>query len=159
MDLDVHEIARRIDASVGDGLLRGRIRLKLFEAPIRPKSAWTRDGDRFLICVTLGSEFADWHRRVVAEEGEVHVMIAQAIAAAAVEKAMDEVEEEIRGMLRRGMRLGPRRTPGRDGTAADEVRDILDKLDATRRLGVSMSESRQLAPHGSAAAVCDLVGG
>ena len=158
MDLDVREIARYMGmgSAAPDARLVGRIRLKLFEAPIRPKSAWPRDGDRFLLCGTIGAEFDAWHRRVSAVSA-ADALIAQAIGAAAIERVMDEAEEEIRGMLRRGMRIGPRRSPGYGGVPLSASREILDKLDAGRRLGVTMTESQLLAPSKSVTAVCELV--
>lgn len=136
------------------GELAGRVKLLLFEAPLKPKGAWTPDGDRFLLCGTVGAEFDAWHRRL-AVTSATDALIAQAIGTAAVEKVMDGLEEEIRGMLRHGETIRPRRSPGYGELPLELSREILTKLDATRRLGVSLTESLLLVPTKSVTALCE----
>lgn len=146
----------RMGRAVPEGELAGRVKLLLFEAPLRPRGAWTPDGDRFLLCGTVGAEFDAWQRRL-AVTSATDALIAQAIGTAAVEKVMDGLEEEIRGMLRHGRTLKPRWSPGYGDVPLEMSREILGKLDAARRLGVSLTDSLTLVPTKSVTAVCELV--
>ena len=156
MDLKLEEIAPylRMGRTLPDGELAGRVKLLLFEAPLAPKGAWTPDGDRFLLCGTVGASFDAWHRKL-AVTSAADALIAQAIGTAAVEKVMDGLEEEIRGMLRFGEAIRPRWSPGYGDVPLELSREILAKLDATRRLGVSLTDSLLLVPTKSVTAVCE----
>ena len=156
MELKLEEIAPylRMGRNVPEGDLAGRVKLLLFEAPLRPNGAWTPDGDRFLLCGTIGAEFDAWQRKLSVTSA-TDALIAQAIGTAAVEKVMDGLEEEIRGMLRHGETIRPRRSPGYGELPLERSREILVKLDAARRLGVSLTDSLLLVPTKSVTAVCE----
>ena len=156
MEIEISEIAPylKMGGERPRGELAGRVKLLLFEAPLKPKGAWTPDGDRFLLCGTVGAEFDAWHRRL-AVTSAADALIAQAIGTAAVEKVMDGLEEEIRGMLRTGESIRPRRSPGYGELPLELSREILMKLDATRRLGVSLTDSMLLVPTKSVTAICE----
>ena len=156
MEIELSEIAPylRMGKELPTGELAGRVKLLLFEAPLKPKGTWTADGDRFLLCGTIGAEFDAWQRKLAATSA-TDALIAQAIGTAAVEKVMDGLEEEIRGMLRTGEVIKPRRSPGYGKMPLETSREILAKLDATRRLGVSLTDSLLLVPTKSVTAVCE----
>ena len=58
-------------------------------------------------------------------------------------------------MLRTGESIRPRRSPGYGELPLELSREILTKLDATRRLGVSLTESLLLVPTKSVTALCE----
>lgn len=156
MDLTLEEIAvyLRHGGDIGDDLRRRTLALAA-EAPLEPRGVFCRDGARFLLCGTVGGAFDRWHRRLSAVSA-ADALIAQAIGTAAVEKTMDGLEEEIRSTLGDGETLSPRRSPGYGALALDLNREIVERLDAARRIGVSFTDSMTLLPTKSVTAVCDL---
>ena len=126
------------------------------EAPIRPRGIFLRDGDRFLLCGTIGAEFDVWQRRVSLLSA-ADALFSQQIGLEAVEKVMDDLEAEIRGVLAPGERLQPRRSPGYGEMPLELSREILVKLDAPKRIGVSLPDANLLVPSKSVTAVCECV--
>ena len=126
------------------------------EAPIRPRGIFLRDGDRFLLCGTIGAEFDVWQRRVSLLSA-ADALFSQQIGLEAVEKVMDDLEAEIRGVLAPGERLQPRRSPGYGEMPLELSREILVKLDASKRIGVSLTDANLLVPSKSVTAVCECV--
>ena len=126
------------------------------EAPIRPRGIFLRDGDRFLLCGTIGAEFDVWQRRVSLLSA-ADALFSQQIGLEAVEKVMDDLEAEIRGVLAPGERLQPRRSPGYGEMPLELSREILVKLDAPKRIGVSLTDANLLVPSKSVTAVCECV--
>lgn len=133
-----------------------RMRTLRAQAPIHPRGVFVRDGDRFLLCGTIGPEFDFWQRRL-ASLGAADALFSQNIGLEAVEKEMDDLEEEIRGTLGPGEKLAPRKSPGYGEMPLEYSREIIEKTDATRRIGVSMTDSLLLAPSKSVTAVCEVL--
>ena len=139
-----------------DSALAGRIASLLATAPLAPRSVHLRDGDRFLLCGTIGAEFDVWQRRLaVTSAGDA--LVAQAIGTAAVEKVMDETEAKLKSLLAEGERLLPRRSPGYGKIGLDANREITALLDTSRRIGVSITDSMALSPSKSVSAICEIV--
>ena len=154
MELSFEEISvyLRHGGEIGEELKRRTLALAA-EAPLEPRGVFIRDGGRFLLCGTVGGNFDRWHRRLSATSA-ADALIAQAIGTAAVEKTMDGMEEEIRSTLESGEALEPRRSPGYGGMELALNREIVERLDAARRIGVSYTDSMSLSPAKSVTAVC-----
>lgn len=135
--------------------LRRRTMELAAEAPLQPREIFLRDGDKFLLCGTVGGAFERWHRRLAAVSA-ADALIAQAIGAAAVEKTMDALEAEIKAALAGGETLQPRRSPGYGNMPLAMNREIIERLDAARRIGVSFTDSMTLLPSKSVTAVCEV---
>ena len=135
-------------------------------APVVARSAWTRtrlDGAEVLfLCGTIGAEFDCWQRRLAALSA-ADALLSQQIGLAAVERVMDELEERARKEVEgkreegRGKRVMPRRSPGYGDLPLSLSRTIINELDATRRLGVSITDSGLLVPSKSVTAICEIV--
>lgn len=123
------------------------------EAPLRPRGTYLRDGDRILLCGTIGAEFDAWQRRLSVTSA-ADALFSQQIGLEEVEKVMDELEREAASSLSSGEYLEPRRSPGYADMPLSMSRDILIKLDAPRRIGVSITDSCLLVPSKSVTAVC-----
>ena len=128
----------------------------LREAPIDAKGVWMRDGDRVLLCGTIGAAFDAWQRRLAALSG-ADAYFSQQIGLEAVEREMDELEAEARASLAPGETLMPRRSPGYGEMPLSLSREIVSKLDATRRIGVAVTDSDLLVPSKSVTAICEIV--
>lgn len=153
------EVSRylRLGGRLPEGELLARTEALMAEAPLEAASCHLRTGDRVYLCGTVGRRFDAWQRRL-AVLSAADALIAQAIGTAAVERVMDELEAEVRGELGEGERLEPRRSPGYGELPLDLSREILARLDATRRLGVSLTASLLLVPSKSVTAVCRIAG-
>ena len=126
------------------------------EAPIGAKGVWMRDGDRVLLCGTIGAAFDAWQRRLAALSG-ADAYFSQQIGLEAVEREMDELEAEARASLAPDETLRPRRSPGYGEMPLSLSREIVSKLDATRRIGVAVTDSDLLVPSKSVTAICEIV--
>jgi len=73
-------------------------------------------------------------------------------------KLMDELEAEARAAVEADgrERLLPRRSPGYGEMPLALSREILEKLDATRKIGVALTESLSLVPTKSVTAICEV---
>lgn len=127
------------------------------EAPIDAKGVWMRIGNRVYLCGTIGVSFDIWQRRLAALSG-ADAYFSQQIGLDAVEREMDRLEAEARASLAQGEALKPRRSPGYGQMPLELSREIIDKLDATHRIGVAMTESNLLAPSKSVTAICEIGG-
>ena len=130
------------------------------EAPVKPRGIWARgelDGrDVCYLCGTVGPEFDTWQRRLSALSA-ADAYFSQQIGLDAVEAVMDGLEAEARKAVEgEGKRLLPRWSPGYGGRPLALSRDILGRLDATRRIGVSITDSLLLVPSKSVTAVCEV---
>lgn len=67
---------------------------------------------------------------------------------------MDALEAAARSALAPGETLAPRRSPGYGEMPLETSREIVAKLDATRRIGVAVTDSCLLVPSKSVTAVC-----
>jgi hypothetical protein len=157
MELSFEEVAVYLGCGgeIGDELKRRTLAL-IAEAPLEPRGVFLRDGVRFLLCGTVGGAFDRWQRRLAAT-GAADALIAQAIGTAAVEKTMDGIERDIRATLAEGENLKMRRSPGYGEMGLQLNREIIERLDATRRIGVSFTDSMTLLPTKSVTAVCEVV--
>jgi len=126
--------------------------------PVDRRGVWLREGDRAYLCGTLGSEF-DRHQRRLAAVSAADAYAAQRFGLDEIERVMDGLEAEIRATLAPGERLQPRRSPGYGEMPLELSRDIIAKLDATRRIGVAMTDSLLLVPSKSVTAICEIVKG
>ena len=127
------------------------------EAPIDAKGVWARFGDKVYLCGTLGAAFDQWQRRLSALSG-ADAYFSQQIGLDAVEREMDALEAEARASLSEGETLRPRRSPGYGNMPLSLSREIIDKLDATLRIGVAVTESDLLVPSKSVTAICEIGG-
>jgi len=137
-------------------MVEDRQRELVASAPIAPRKVWKRVGDKAYLCATIGVEFDQWQRRLAAVSA-ADAYFAQRIGLDAVEKLMDELEAEIRPTLAKGETLKPRRSPGYGEMPLELSREILAALDATKRIGVSLTDSMLLAPSKSVTAICEIV--
>lgn len=158
MNLSLKEIARfmRMGTSVPNDELAKRINTMLISAPLRPKGIWMRHENRFLLCGTIGSMFDVWQRKVSLSSA-TDALIAQAIGAAAVEKTMDSLEEEIKESLSPSEKIKHRRSPGYPGYPISLNAEILSLLDASKKIGVSTTDSMLLIPTKSVVAICEVI--
>lgn len=128
------------------------------EAPIRPRGVFLREDDRVLLCGTIGVEFDIWQRRLSALSA-ADALFAQQIGLEAVEREMDALEAEVRGTLAPEERLLPRRSPGYGDLPIELSCAIVAKLDATKRIGVSVNDAGLLLPTKSVTALCKITTG
>jgi len=124
-------------------------------SPIVRRGIWKREGDRVYLCGTLGAEYDRWQRaRAAVSAAEAYA--AQTAGLDEIEKLMDELEAEARAALAPGETLRPRRSPGYGDLPLELSREIIEKLDATKRIGVSLTESLLLVPSKSVTAICEV---
>ena len=125
-------------------------------APMRPRGLWLRTTwngkDVVFLCGTLGAEFDAWQRALAATSA-ADAYLAQLIGLDAVEREMDALEAEVRSRVEG---VSPRRSPGYGDLPLDLSREIVRRLDATKRIGVSVTDSDLLVPAKSVTAICDL---
>lgn len=130
------------------------------EAPVSARSAWCRSRlagkDVVLLCGTIGSEFDTWQRRLSALSA-ADALISQRIGLDAVEKVMDEMEKRLRKEVEvEGRKLKLRRSPGYGDLPLELSREIINRLDATKKIGVSITDSNLLVPSKSVTAICEI---
>lgn len=106
----------------------------------------------YYLVATLGAAF-DAHLRRASVAGASDAFIAQAVGAAAIEKYLDACEEEIRAELAPGESLTSRFSPGYGDFPLDAHRELIGAVDASRRLGVMLTETLLLVPSKSVTAV------
>lgn len=126
-------------------------------APIERRGLWRRDGDRVYLCGTLGAAFDRWQRaRAAVSAAEAYE--AQRLGLVEIERLMDELEAAARQEVEAAgtERLLPRRSPGYGEMPLVLSREILDRLDATRKIGVALTESLSLVPTKSVTAICEV---
>lgn len=157
MDFELSEVARymRMPDAHEDAAVSERMKKLAGEAPLEPRGVWIRDKNRCLLCGTVGAAFDVWQRRLSVVSA-TDALIAQAIGAAAVERVMDGLEAEIRLTLAEGEILEKRRSPGYGDVPLSANAEILSRLDAARRIGVSHTGSMSLVPAKSVVAWCDV---
>ena len=130
------------------------------EAPIAARSTWMRTRlkgvEVVFLCGTIGAEFDAWQRRLSVTSA-TDALLSQQIGLDAVEKAMDELEKRLRLEVEvEGRKLRPRRSPGYGDLPLELSRRILDELDATKKIGVSITDSNLLVPAKSVTAICEI---
>lgn len=107
-----------------------------------------------LMAATIGSG-ADRLIRLLQIEDMAKAVIADAFASAAVEQVCEKGEELIRSEFR-GKYFTWRYSPGYGDFPLDIQKNLLDVLDAPRKIGLCTSDSRLLAPIKSVTAVMGL---
>ena len=138
------------------------------EAPIAARSTWMRTRlkgvEVVFLCGTIGAEFDAWQRRLSVTSA-ADALLSQQIGLDAVEKVMDDLEEEVRVKIEEGgsgvpaasrVRLMPRRSPGYGDLPLELSREIINCLDAPRKIGVSITDSNLLVPSKSVTAICEI---
>ena len=130
------------------------------EAPIAARSTWMRTrlegAEVIFLCGTIGAEFDAWQRRLSVLSA-ADALLSQQIGLDAVEKVMDEVENEVKVKVEgEGLKLRPRRSPGYGDLPLELSREIINSLDATKRIGVSITDSNLLVPSKSVTAICEI---
>ena len=130
------------------------------EAPIAARSTWMRTrlkgAEVVFLCGTIGAEFDAWQRRLSVTSA-ADALLSQQIGLDAVEKVMDGLEERLRLEVEvEGRRLKPRRSPGYGDLPLELSREIIDCLDATKKIGVSITDSNLLVPSKSVTAICEI---
>ena len=130
------------------------------EAPIVPRSVWKRtrlgESDVVFLCGTIGAEFDVWQRRLSVLSA-ADALLSQQIGLDAVERVMDELEKRLRSEVEvEGKRLKPRRSPGYGDLPLELSREIINCLDATKKIGVSITDSNLLVPSKSVTAICEI---
>ena len=131
------------------------------EAPIAARSTWMRtrlEGvEVVFLCGTIGAEFDAWQRRLSVTSA-ADALLSQQIGLDAVEKVMDELEEKAKAEVEgEGRKLLPRKSPGYGDLPLELSREIINCLDATKKIGVSITDSNLLVPSKSVTAVCVIV--
>lgn len=106
----------------------------------------------YLVCTTIGASFDALQRRTAATSPS-DAFVLQAIGAAAIEEWTDETEEAIRRELQDGETLISRYSPGYGDYPLAAQRNLLGLLDASRKVGVSLTDSLLMVPSKSVSAV------
>ena len=131
------------------------------EAPVSARGIWKRaqfDGREVaFLCGTIGAAFDTWQRRL-STLSATDALLSQQIGLEAVEKVMDGLENEVKAKVEgEGLKLRPRRSPGYGDLPLSLSRTILAELDATRKIGVSITDNDLLVPSKSVTAICHIV--
>ena len=129
-------------------------------APVVPRGTWMRtrlgDAEVVFLCGTIGAEFDTWQRRLSALSA-ADALLSQQIGLEAVEKVMDDLEKEAKVEVEaEGRKMLPRKSPGYGDLPIELSRTILNELDATRKIGVSITDSNLLVPSKSVTAICEI---
>jgi hypothetical protein len=101
--------------------------------------------DVILFAATLGAGADTLLRRWTASDMSLAV-IGQACAAALLEGYCDECMAKLSSSLPQGRYLRARYSPGYGDFSLDHQRSLLDLLDASRRLGLSLTEGGMRCP-------------
>ena len=130
------------------------------EAPIAARSTWMRTRlkgvEVVFLCGTIGAEFDAWQRRLSVTSA-ADALLSQQIGLDAVEKVMDEMESKSKAEVEvEGRKLLPRRSPGYGDLPLSLSRKIISELDATKKIGVSITDSDLLVPSKSVTAICEI---
>jgi len=183
MTVDLAEIARymRMGRAIPEGELAARVVALRDEAlkVVRPARTWRRFpisdgaissgglrldvrgtlarhlsgcGAVYLACGTIGAGFDALQRRVSVSSG-VDALVVQAIGAAMIEKLMDETNGEIAATLAPGETLISRYSPGYGDFPLAAQRTLLALIDASRSVGVSLTDTLLMVPSKSVSAV------
>ena len=106
----------------------------------------------YLLCGTIGTGFDALLRRVSAISG-ADALILQAIGTAAIEGLMNSAEDEIKKELSAGESLTARYSPGYGDFPLSSQHTILNLLDASRKVGISLTDTMLMIPSKSVSAV------
>lgn len=141
----LHPVTRNADGSLSIGPLTVQSR----------RLAETLDGCdcAFLFAATLGTGVDALLRRYGATSA-ADLLIAQAAATALIENVCDDCEAEMRrNPSIAGKKLRARFSPGYGDLPLAAQRPLLAILDATRRIGISLTSADQMVPSKSVTAI------
>jgi len=132
------------------------------KAPADRRESWCRatlgDKEVVFLCGTLGADFDRWQRRL-STLSSADAYLSQRVGLEEIEAVMDKLEEKVGRLLaEEGKRLLPRRSPGYGDLGIELNREIVARTDATRKIGVSVTENDMLVPSKSVTAVCEISG-
>ena len=133
---------------------------------IEKEIAWTKSRDLakalencesvLVFCATLGTG-ADRILQKYAETAPSKAAIAQAAGAAMIENWCDKLCGKIENTLQKdGLYLRPRFSPGYGDFPIEQQKILLERVDATRRIGVSLTDSFMMTPTKSVSAVAGI---
>ena len=105
-----------------------------------------------LFCATLGTS-VDLLMKRYAVIDMAKATVLQACAAALLEEYCDNIQEQIAKGLSEGEYLRPRFSPGYGDFSILHQRDLLQLLDASKKIGLSMTDGYMLTPMKSITAV------
>ncbi|MCR5347492.1 MAG: methionine synthase [Fretibacterium sp.] len=105
----------------------------------------TRSQECCLMAVTLGPE-VDRQILLAQKRGMMEGLMLDACASVRADVLCDEAQSEIAGSLRPGEHLTMRFSPGYGDAPLSVSEDIISLLDATRRIGLSMTRSLMMTP-------------
>ncbi len=105
----------------------------------------------FLFAATLGTEIDALLRRY-GQTAPADLVMAQAAASALIESYCDDCEEEMRKEVP-GMALRPRFSPGYGDLPLERQTDLFAALDATKRIGVTLTAAQLMIPSKSVSAI------
>ena len=130
------------------------------EAPVAARGVWKRahfgGHEVAFLCGTIGAEFDTWQRRLSALSA-ADALLSQQIGLEAVEKVMDDLEKEAKVEVEaEGRKMLPRKSPGYGNLPIELSREIINCLDATKKIGVSITDSNLLVPSKSVTAICEI---
>ena len=109
------------------------------------------------MAVTLGPE-ADRQILLAQKRGMMEGLMLDACASVRADALCDQAEAEIAADLRPGEHLTMRFSPGYGDAPLSASEDIIALLDATRRIGLSMTRSLMMTPVKSVTALLGVTG-
>lgn len=133
------------DAKLGgtDTVLRGRDIARHLQGAVRCA----------LMAVTLGAE-TDRRQLLLERESMADAVVFDAVCTAMTESAADACEEKLRrDVSAEGYFLNSRYSPGYGDFPVTQQGEVLDLLDAGRRLGITLTEGFLMLPRKSVSAV------
>lgn len=111
-----------------------------------------------VMALTLGPKI-DEKLRLYSRTDVTRALIMDACATAAVESLADQVEQEIRSEAKtEGFFLTERFSPGYSDLPISVQRDVIQILDARKKIGLSVTDSCLLVPQKSVTAVAGFIG-
>lgn len=105
-----------------------------------------------LLAITLGNEVDSMIRRYSTIDGTSMILV-QAIAAEYLEKYIDEIEKEILSKIDKKVYFKPRFSPGYSDLDIVHQKDVINILNATKKIGLSTTSSYMLTPAKSVTAI------
>lgn len=106
----------------------------------------------YIMAATLGPRVDDYIRRLQKVD-MLEALIVNACATMRIEKLCDEVETQIMAEIEEGQYLTMRYSPGYGDVAVTLQKDILELLDASRRIGLMTTKASMLIPSKSVTAL------
>lgn len=105
-----------------------------------------------LFCATLGTG-VDLLMKRYSVLDMTKAVVMQACAAAVLEEYCDKVQKQIAGELETGLYLRPRFSPGYGDFSILHQKELLQMLDAPKKIGIALTEGYMLTPAKSVTAI------